>query len=441
MNNNEWYEGAGWYAPLEEARPTEKPAVKPEPQEEKEKPRGLTALRVSGGILILLALIVSSSLIFATPTSAPPSVKASLPVSFPTPSPSASATLPIDPSQFFSSYYTTVQSDTAEYDLERVELPIDYEQTLVPASGDELTLQELYERCSPSIVSVTGMQDGLAGYVWGTGVILSEDGLILTNAHVIEDCFAVEVMLSDDRSFEAKLVGADTTSDLALLKIEAEDLPAAELGESATLQVGDRVAAIGNPLGVEFRNTLTDGIISAIDRSVTSKGRSMTLIQTNTAINEGNSGGALFNMYGQVIGVTNMKMMSSYSSIEGIGFAIPSATVRSVVNSLVEYGIVRGRPSIGITVGSIPASAQKEYGYPEGLYISDVKEGTDAEAKGVRIGDVLTAVNGVAVSTTAEVNAIKNEFQAGDSLTLTLWREGETFDVEILLLDTNDVYG
>ena len=170
MNNNEWYEGAGWYAPLEEARPTEKPSVKPEPQEEKEKPRGLTALRVSGGILILLALIVSSSLIFATPTSAPPSVTASLPVSFPTPSPSASASLPIDPSQFFSRYYTTVQSDTAEYDLERAELPIDYEQTLVPASGDELTLQELYDRCSPSIVSAPTPKRALISLLSSAGV-------------------------------------------------------------------------------------------------------------------------------------------------------------------------------------------------------------------------------------------------------------------------------
>ena len=435
MNNNEWYEGQSWYAPREEAQP----AAKPEP--EKEKAHGLTPLRITGGVLILLVLIAASSLLFARPASAVVPRGSDFSVTLPTPGVSADDTLPIDPSQFFSNYYTTVESDTADYALERTKLPIKYEQTLVAASGEELSLQELYERCSPSIVAVTGMQDGLAGYVWGTGVILSEDGLILTNAHVIEDCFAVEVMLSDDRSFEAKLVGADTTSDLALLQIEADGLPAAELGESATLQVGDHVAAIGNPLGVDFRNTLTDGIISAIDRSVSSKGRSMTLIQTNTAINEGNSGGALFNMYGQVIGVTNMKMMSSYSSIEGIGFAIPSATVRSVVNSLVEYGVVRGRPSIGITVGSIPTSAQKEYGYPEGLYISDVKEGTDAAAKGVKIGDVLIAVNGFEVSTTAEVNAIKNEYQAGDSLTLTLWREGETFDVEILLLDTNDVYG
>ena len=196
--------------------------------------------------------------------------------------------------------------------------------------------------------------DGQSGYNWGTGVILSADGLILTNTHVIEGCDSAKVTLFDDREFEAKLIGADTISDIAVLKIEAAGLPAAEFGESGSLVVGDPVAAIGNPLGETFRSTLTDGIISAIERGISYKGRTMTLLQTNTALNEGNSGGALFNMYGQVVGITNMKMMSSYSSIEGIGFAIPSATVREVVNSIVRFGEVRGRPSIGITVGAIP---------------------------------------------------------------------------------------
>ena len=167
----------------------------------------------------------------------------------------------------------------------------------------------------------------------------------------------------------------------------------------------------------------------------------MTLLQTNTALNEGNSGGPLFNMYGQVVGVTNMKMMSSYSSIEGIGFAIPSATVKSVVNALVADGEVRGRPSVGITIGGIPDNASDYYSIPGGVYVSDVTEGSDAEAKGIQPGDIITHVNGQPVSTIDEVGAIKNQFNVGDSLTFTIWREGETFDVDVVLMDTNDIYG
>jgi serine protease Do len=166
----------------------------------------------------------------------------------------------------------------------------------------------------------------------------------------------------------------------------------------------------------------------------------MNLLQTNTAINEGNSGGALFNMFGQVIGVTNMKMMSSYSSIEGIGFAIPSTTVRSVVNSLILYGEVRGRPAVGVTVGAIPENASQQYDLPGGLYVTEVSKGSDAEAKGIVPGDIITAVNGEPARTTEDIVRVKNALYVGDSITFTIWRNGETFDVEVVLVDFNDVY-
>ena len=210
-------------------------------------------------------------------------------------------------------------------------------------------------------MSISGYKGESVGYNWGSGVIIRSDGLVLTNTHVLEDCDQAVVTLVDGTEYEAKLIGADTVSDIALLLIDAHGLPTAALGESSNLRVGDRVAAIGNPLGEDFRNTLTDGIISAIERGMNYHGRSMTLLQTNTAINEGNSGGALFNLYGQVIGITNMKMMSSYSSIEGIGFAIPSVTVCNVVNALLRDGEVKGRPAIGITVGAIPENAKTKY--------------------------------------------------------------------------------
>ena len=272
-------------------------------------------------------------------------------------------------------------------------------------------------------------------------MIVSEDGLIITNTHVIDKCASATVTLYDDREFEAKLVGFDSISDIALLKIEAEGLPAAEFGDSADIYVGQSVAAIGNPLGEEFRMTMTDGIISAISRDINYRGRTMTLMQTNAALNEGNSGGPLFNMRGQVIGITNMKMMSSVSSIEGIGFAIPSSTVATVVNSLVKEGKVVGRVSIGITIGPIPESAMQRYELPEGLYIVTVTPGTDAAAKGLREGDILMEVNGQKVTETKQVAEIKDQFSVGDELLFKIWRDGEIIEVSVALIDTNDVYG
>ena len=205
------------------------------------------------------------------------------------------------------------------------------------------------------------------------------------------------------------------------------------------------MAAIGNPLGEEFRLTLTDGIISGIERGINYNGRSMTLLQTNTAINEGNSGGPLFNMSGQVIGITNMKMMSSYSNIEGIGFAIPSVTVARIVNSLVRDGEVTGRPSIGITVGAIPDSARERYGdklpASGGLYVSGVAEGSDALKQGIRRGDIILTADGVELSETAQLSGMKDALSVGDTMHFTVWRDGKILEIDVKLVDTNDVYG
>ena len=315
----------------------------------------------------------------------------------------------------------------------------DFKVAISSNRGKELSLQELYDQCSKSIVAIKGYQDGVDGYYWGSGIILSEDGLILTNTHVIENCDTASVTLFDNSSYDAALVGADSTSDIAVLRIEATGLTPASFGDSAELAIGDQVAAIGNPLGETFRMTLTDGIISAIDRGISYNGHSMTLLQTNTAINEGNSGGALFNMYGQVIGVTNMKMMSSYSSIEGIGFAIPSSTIAAVADSLMQYGEVRGRTAIGITVGAIPENVTSHYDLPTGLYVSAVEEKSDAAAKGIQQGDIITAVNGNPASATSDILTVKNTLSVGDTIAFTIWRDGETFDVDVTLVDENDL--
>ena len=438
MSDMNWYETDNWYEPLSVRDPNKTEKAAPV---KKSKWRRL--LPILAGLLFV-ALIVGSALLFA------PGASQDLQIPVPTPgsNPSDGNTIPVFPDEdesmpkdkdsFFQGYYDVIDTSEVQVNIPKGELPASFALKLQEAKGEELSLQELYEKCSPSIVAISGYVTGKVGYNWGTGIILSEDGLILTNTHVLEDCDRATVTLFDDREFEAVLIGADTISDIAVLKIEAADLPAAEFGESGSLVVGDRVAAIGNPLGETFRSTLTDGIISAIARGISYKGRSMTLLQTNTALNEGNSGGALFNMHGQVVGITDMKMLSS--GIEGIGFAIPSSTVREVVNSIVVNGEVRGRPSIGITVGAIPPEAMSEYDIPSGLYISDVIESSDAYAKGVRKGDILLEVNHTPVTTTAEVSDIKSAFDVGDSMIFTIWRDGKTFEVEVLLMDTNDLY-
>lgn len=343
---------------------------------------------------------------------------------------------------FFEGYYTEDDSTklTSDVNIPREDDPGNYEVELVEPQNEKLTLTQLYEKCVPSVVAIYGTVNGESSFYYGTGIVLTENGLILTNTHVIEGCDAASVKLFDDSEYEAKLVGADAISDLAVLKIEAEGLIPAQFGISDDLKVGEDVAAIGNPLGEEFRQTLTNGIISAIGRGISYKGRSMTLIQTNTALNNGNSGGALFNMYGQVIGVTNMKMMSSFSSIEGIGFAIPSKTVQEIVNTLMKYGKVVGRPSLGMTVGSIPESAMEKYGMPDGAYVAGLQPNSDAAKVGVEVGDVIIEVNGIKVTTADEINEIKNNFKIDDTMHFKIWREGKTLEFDIRLMDTNDIY-
>lgn len=344
---------------------------------------------------------------------------------------------------FFADYYdSTPGALSGDSDIPRAEEAGDF--SLEPVSepdAEELSLQEIYAKCYPSVVSITAMVSDTS-YLWGTGIVISEDGYIATNAHIIEGAYSATVTLYDDREFEALLVGIDGVSDLAVLKIDAEGLTAAEFC-SDQVSVGDSVAAIGNPLGAELRGTLTDGIISAISRDIPYNNHSMTLLQTNAAINDGNSGGPLINMHGQVVGITNMKMKAANASgtgIEGIGFAIPVSTIKNVVDELIATGTVKGRPAIGITVGAMPDSAAEYFDLPKGLYVMDVAPGSDAEAQGIRVGDIVTAINGEGVRQTSDVAAIISQYDVGTIMTFTIYRDGETLQVDVTLMETSDIY-
>lgn len=338
--------------------------------------------------------------------------------------------------QFYESQLESMTS-AEDVDVEQTEYYGEFSMTLDSGEAETLSLPDLYDRCRPYVVTIQATADKKQGLYFGTGIVLSSDGLIVTNTHIIEGCDQATVTLYDDTEYDAKLIGADSISDISVLKIEASGLIPATFANSDNLRVGSDCVAIGNPVSSKLTGTMTNGIISAINRDITSNGHSMTLIQTNAAINEGNSGGPLLDMSGRVIGITNMKAMSSDSTVEGIGFAIPSATVSEVVSQLLSSGDITGRPTIGIIVSPVSEEVSEYYEIPNGLYISSVNKGSDAEKQGLKAGDILTAVNGTEVSTNEEVTAIKNTLNAGDTIHLTIWRDGEILEFDVLLMEAS----
>ena len=297
--------------------------------------------------------------------------------------------------------------------------------------GEALTAQEVYRQVNPSVVRVMVQVGSKASL--GTGVIFTEDGYILTNYHVVEggsDCY---IALDTGASYQASYVAGDPVNDLAVLKVDARDLPAAEFGDSEDLEVGDTVYAIGNPLGYELWGTMTDGIVSAVDRNVTVDGRTMTLIQTNAALNSGNSGGPLINEYGQVVGLNVIKMSSSYFSIEGLGFAIPSATMDRVVDDLLASGETQLQPVLGLSV-LLEATQLSET--ESGLEVVEVTESLAADRAGVRVGDYVLAADGYPLETSKDLLWVRRQKRIGDELTMTLWRDGEILEVTLSLRES-----
>ena len=302
----------------------------------------------------------------------------------------------------------------------------------VPMEGG-ISLQDIYTNNIDSVVSISCSGYGTSST--GTGVILSCDGFLVTNAHVVEGANVINVQLTDDRSFQAEVIGADEVSDLAVLFIGADQLTPAQFGDSNSLRVGDTVVAIGDPLGSEFRGTYTNGIVSAINRDVDVDGRTMTLIQTNAALNSGNSGGPLINCYGQVIGINTMKIgtFTDTAGVEGLGFAIPSATVKEIVDQLIAQGYVSGRPTLGLEGETISGVYQHYYRMPRGLYITRVDPASSAAQRGIESGDILLSINDREVATMEEMKAAIFEYEVGQTVQAVIYRSGQRYLVELTL--------
>lgn len=255
----------------------------------------------------------------------------------------------------------------------------------------------------------------------GSGIIMSEDGYIITNAHVVEGATSLKVMTSDGETYEAQLIGSDTVTDLAVVKINATGLTAAEFGSSEDLRVADKVMAIGNPGGHELSSSVTIGYVSALNRAIANNttGYTMEYIQTDAAINPGNSGGALINEYGQVVGINSTKI--SATGYEGLGFAIPIDTAQPIISDLIQYGYVKDRAVLGISGQFIDSMTGRFYGLPQGEYVAQLNS-SEAQASGLQVGDVITAIDNQQLDSESTLRSAILSKKPGDTVTLQVYR-------------------
>ncbi|MEA4893652.1 MAG: trypsin-like peptidase domain-containing protein [Oscillospiraceae bacterium] len=321
-------------------------------------------------------------------------------------------------------------------------------QTASPvSSGEMLTGAQIYSLGCAQAVGITtditytnyfGMQSKSA--VSGSGFIVTSDGYIVTNYHVIANAYTggykVSVMLYNGDKYDAKIVGVEESSDLAVLKIEASGLSAATLGDSDNLQVGETVYAIGNPLG-ELSFSMTSGMVSALDRDITTQDSATgeavtnTMFQIDAAVNEGNSGGPVYNDRGEVIGIVTAKY--SDTGVEGLGFAIPITSVTDIVDQLIKNGYVSGKANFGITVTTVDSTVAQYYNMVEGAYVYSVTSGSCSDKAGLKVGDIITAIDNTEVKTSSELTNAKKDYKAGDTVTLKVYRQGEYIDFKVTL--------
>ena len=322
-----------------------------------------------------------------------------------------------------------------------------------PAADEEeytdgvLSTEEIAAKVRPSVVGIQTYRTEYPMQVYGTGsgIIMSEDGYIVTNAHVVSGATGgILVILDNNEEYEAEVVGIDEKTDVAVIKIDASNLTAAEFGNSDELVLGERIVAIGNPTGMNLAGSVTQGIVSGLKRliSVTNEETNETIemeaIQVDAAINPGNSGGALINKYGQVVGINSSKLSST--QIEGIGFAIPISTAKPIVDDLIAYGYVRGRVLLGITYYPVSDAVGAMSGYTPGLWVQSVREDMDAYAKGLRAGDIITQIDGQDVRDSATVKGILSAKKPGDSVELTVVQQSisgkiKTYTINVTLAE------
>lgn len=301
--------------------------------------------------------------------------------------------------------------------------------------GQELTVAQIAKKVRPSVVGI--VTESLSAYGssgTGSGIVMTDDGYIITNNHVISGGDKITIVMDNGDDYSATVVGSDEKTDIAIVKIEARGLTAAEFGDSDKLEVGDLAVAIGNPMGIELQGTVTAGIISALDREITVENRVMTLIQTDASINPGNSGGPLVNKYGQVVGINSIKIGLD-SNYEGLGFAIPTKTISEISGDLLKYGYVPGRPAIGITGRSLNERAAKYYNVPQGVLVDTVDQKSDAYSSGLKVGDIITKANGTVITDMQGLSKVKEAMKAGDTMTVEVYREGKTMTLSFKLID------
>lgn len=332
---------------------------------------------------------------------------------------------------------------------EQAAAPLPAEPEPAPVVSTEMSISDIAAKAQPSVVEIlieAEVSGGYGGYGgWGgffnqpyttqaagSGVIISDDGYIITNNHVVEDATKITVTLFDGREYEAELIGTDAKSDIGVIKISADNLTAAEIGDSDTLQTGDTAVVIGNPLGT-LGGTVTNGIISATDREITIDDETMNLIQTNAAINSGNSGGGLFDGHGDLIGIVNAKdsgYTSSGTVIEGLGFAIPVNEAMDIAEQLIEYGAVTNRATLGVYIQEL---AQSTGNYEAGLYITEVMKNSGAEEAGLQSYDRIVSADGQQISGYKDLRKVLKEKNVGDTIEVTVVRDGEEMTFECTL--------
>lgn len=390
----------------------------PAPKKQSNKPLIIVACIAAGLMLICCSLIVAA-MIFGYNAS----------VTFPESENTVTEEKDTEETQDTPTANSAQREEGAVYNIPEI--------TTQEKTGEELSIIEINKKVKNSVVGILITTDGLEEATFsGSGFIISQDGYIMTNDHVVDGSTRVTVVLSDGiTEYDAVIVGEDERSDLAILKVDATDLEPAELGDSDQLEVGETVVAIGNPYGMELAGTVTNGIVSALNRKIQMNGSFMTLIQTNASINPGNSGGPLVNAYGQVIGITSSKLVAT--DYEGIGFAIPINHATSITEELITYGYIKTRAYIGIQGSDLTSAYAQYHNLPQGVYVSYVDPDCDAAAKGLQKDDVIIGFNGEEITSMAELNDLKDSFHPGDEVTIKVWRDSKEFEITITLTEAS----